>query len=179
MLGYPCESIFDKQDHAAMIVLETILSGYGYPGGWLHNELRGAGLVYFVQAFELTGPVPGYFAILSQTQPDKIDEVVSRIRRNLAQAKEGKIPADEFRTALRQIVAMHAQENTTHCRAGPAGRPGRALRPGLRLRQDLRRPHRGRDAGRSDPRRPQVPGPQRSGHLLAPAAWGKGLGIGE
>jgi zinc protease len=113
MLGYPCESIFDKQDHAAMIVLQTILSGYGYPGGWLHEELRGAGLVYFVQAFELTGPVPGYFAVLSQTQPDKIDEVVSRIRRNLAQAKEGKISADEFRAAVRQIVAMHAQENTT------------------------------------------------------------------
>jgi zinc protease len=113
MLGYPCESIFDKQDHAAMIVLQTILSGYGYPGGWLHEELRGAGLVYFVQAIELTGPVPGYFAVLSQTQPDKIDEVVSRIRRNLAQAKEGKIPADDFRAAVRQIVAMHAQENTT------------------------------------------------------------------
>jgi zinc protease len=112
MLGYPCESIFDKKDHAAMIVLQTILSGYGYPGGWLHEELRGAGLVYFVHAFELTGPVPGYFAVLSQTQPDKIDEVVSRIRRNLAQAKEGKIPADDFRAAVRQIVAMHAQENT-------------------------------------------------------------------
>ena len=56
MLGYPCESIFQRQDHAAMTVLKTILSGYGYPGGWLHNELRGRGLVYFVQAFEMTGP---------------------------------------------------------------------------------------------------------------------------
>jgi zinc protease len=113
MLGYPCESIFAQKDHAAMIVLQTILSGYGYPGGWLHDELRGAGLVYFVHAFEMTGPVPGYFAVLSQTQPERIDEVLGRIRRNLARAKEGKIPADEFRAAQRQIVAMHAQENTT------------------------------------------------------------------
>jgi len=113
MLGYPCESIFEKKDHAAMIVLQTILSGYSYPGGWLHEELRGAGLVYFVQATELTGPMPGFFVILSQTQPDKLDEVVIRIRRNLAQAKEGKIPAGDFPAAIRQIVAMHAQENTT------------------------------------------------------------------
>lgn len=112
MLGYPCESIFESKDHAAMVVLDTILSGYSYPGGWLHNELRGEGLVYFVHAFEMTGPVPGYFAVLSQTRPDKIDEVVSRIQRNLARAKEGKIPPDEFRTAVEQIVALHAQENT-------------------------------------------------------------------
>ena len=29
-----------------MTVLGTILAGYSYPGGWLHNELRGEGLVY-------------------------------------------------------------------------------------------------------------------------------------
>ena len=51
MLGYPCESIFQRKDHAAMTVLTAIMSGYAYPGGWLHNELREAGLVYFVQAF--------------------------------------------------------------------------------------------------------------------------------
>lgn len=113
MLGYPCESIFDKKDHAAMTVLDTVLSGYGYPSGWLHTELRGEGLVYFVHAFELTGPVPGYFTVLSQTRPDKVDEVVERIQRNIARAKEGKIPREDLRTALQQIVALHAQENTT------------------------------------------------------------------
>lgn len=113
MLGYPCESIFDKQDHAAMTVLYTILSGYSYPGGWLHNELRGEGLVYYVHAFEMTGPTAGYFTVLSQTQPSKIGEVVDRIRRNLDRAKKGDIPAEEFRTAVQQIVALHAQENVT------------------------------------------------------------------
>ena len=96
-----------------MTVLTTIMSGYGYPGGWLHNELREAGLVYFVQAFQMTGPAPGYFTVLSQTQPDKVGEVVSRIRRDIERAKQGKITAEEFRTAIEQIVALHAQENTT------------------------------------------------------------------
>jgi len=113
LLGYPCESIFEKKDHAAMTVLDTIMSGYAYPGGWLHNELRGAGLVYFVHAFEITGPAPGYFAILSQTRPDRIQEVVERIERNVARAKEGKVSEEEFRTAIEQVIALHAQENTT------------------------------------------------------------------
>ncbi len=113
MLGYPSTSIFDKKDHAAMTVLTTIMSGYGYPSGWLHNELRGAGLVYYVQAAEMTGPAPGYFTVLSQTQPDKVAEVVSYIRRDVERAKQGKITADEFRAARAQIVALHAQENTT------------------------------------------------------------------
>ena len=113
LLGYPCESIFDKRDHAAMTVLTAILSGYGYPSGWLHHELREAGLVYFVQAFEMTGPVPGYFTVVSQARPDKIGEVVSRIRGDIERAKLGKITAEEFHAAVRQIVALHAQENTT------------------------------------------------------------------
>ncbi|MGO9109875.1 MAG: M16 family metallopeptidase [Thermoguttaceae bacterium] len=113
MLAYACEGIHDRADHSAMIVLRAILNGYSTPGGWLHNELRGEGLVYYVQSTELTGPVPGYFLVTSQTRPDKLDEVVHRIRRNLDRAREGEIPEDEFRTAIDQIVALHAQENVT------------------------------------------------------------------
>ena len=57
--------------------------------------------------------MPGYFAILAQTQPDKIDEVVTRIVKNVDQAKAGKIDEDEFRTAVETVIALHAQENTT------------------------------------------------------------------
>ena len=89
------------------------MSGYSYPGGWLHNELRGEGLVYFVHASQLTGPAPGYFAFIAQTQPDKIDEVVQRIQKNVDRAKDGKITPEEFRTAIEMITSLHAQENTT------------------------------------------------------------------
>ena len=113
LLGYPGTSILDKEDYAALTLLDAIMSGYSYPGGWLHQELRGEGLVYFVHAFQITGPAPGYFAVLSQTQPDKIDEVVGRIRQNVARAKEGKISEEEFRTAVQMVTSLHAQENTT------------------------------------------------------------------
>jgi len=113
LMGYPGVSLLDKEDYAAMVVLDAITSGYSYPGGWLHNELRGEGLVYLVHAFQMTGPAPGYFAILAQTEPEKIDEVIGRLQKNVARAKAGEISPEEFRTAQQMVIALHAQENTT------------------------------------------------------------------
>lgn len=113
LVGYPGTSILDREDHAALTVLDAIMSGYSYPGGWLHNELRGAGLVYYVHAFQISGPAPGYFAILAQTQPGQIDEVLSRISANVERAVAGQVSEDEFRKAQQMIIALHAQENTT------------------------------------------------------------------
>jgi zinc protease len=113
MLGYPTASILQKEDFAAVTVLGAVMAGYYYPGGWLHNELRGEGLVYSVHASPVTGPVPGYFQIIAQTRPDKIDEVIDRIGRNVERAKEGRIGEDEFGTAVQRVIALHAQENTT------------------------------------------------------------------
>ncbi|MBN2294762.1 MAG: insulinase family protein [Pirellulales bacterium] len=113
MLGYPDTSILDKTDYAAMTVLDAIMSGYSYPGGWLHTELRGQGLVYYVHAMQITGPSPGFFSIMAQTRPDKLDEVVDRIRKNVQRVKDGKISQKEFDTAIQMIISLHAQENTT------------------------------------------------------------------
>ena len=113
LFGYPTASIFQKEDYAAMTLLGAVMAGYHYPGGWLHTEMRGAGLVYAVHALQVTGPVPGYFEILAQTRPDTLDEVVARIERNVARAKEGRIGEDEFQTAKQRVIALHAQEDTT------------------------------------------------------------------
>jgi len=113
MLGYSGTSVKNKQDYAALVLLDAITSGYGYPGGWLHNELRGAGLVYYVHALQITGPAPGYFVALSQMAPDKIQEVVERIQANFEKAKAGEISDDEFQRAKEMVIALHAQENTT------------------------------------------------------------------
>ena len=112
MFGYPTASIFEKEDYSAMTVLGAIMAGYQYPGGWLHNELRGEGLVYGVHASQMTGPAAGFFAIIAQTRPDKLAEVVSRIEKNVNRAKDGRISDDEFRIAVERVIALHAQENT-------------------------------------------------------------------
>ena len=139
MLGFSDPSIFVKEDHAAMVLLDAITSGYSYPGGWLHTELRGAGLVYFVHAMQITGPVPGYFAVIAQTQPDKINEVVDRIMKNIDKAKTGKISEEEF--PLRRENGHRLARPGKHHHREPSqnGRDVRTLRPGIRLRQTVRR----------------------------------------
>ncbi len=57
--------------------------------------------------------MPGYFVVLAQTMPEKIEEVVKRILANIDKAKAGKIDADEFRVAVDRVTSLHAQENTT------------------------------------------------------------------
>ena len=113
LAAYGGTRIRNKQDYAALTLLDAIMSGYSYPGGWLHNELRGEGLVYFIHAMQISGPAPGFFSIFSQTRPDKLDEVSERIRQNIARAKAGKISREEFRTAVQMVTSLHAQENTT------------------------------------------------------------------
>lgn len=112
-LGYPGTSVRNEADHAALTVLDAMCSGYQYPGGWLHNELRGEGLVYSVHAFLISGPAPGFFAVNAQTSPQAIDEVVSRIRKNLQRAKEGDFSDEELQRAKEMIVKLRAQQNTT------------------------------------------------------------------
>jgi zinc protease len=113
MFGYEGTSVLDGKDYAALTLLDAIMSGYSYPGGWLHNALRGEGLVYFVHAFQITGPAAGFFAILAQTQPEKVSTVVERIEQFVDRARQGQITEDEFRTAQQMVIALHAQENTT------------------------------------------------------------------
>lgn len=113
MMGYPGVSIRNEKDYHAMVLLDAITSGYSYPGGWLHNELRGEGLVYYVHALQITGPAPGYFVVISQVAPDKIKEVVGRIQKNLEKAKAGEISDDEFERSKEMVIALHAQQNTT------------------------------------------------------------------
>jgi zinc protease len=50
---------------------------------------------------------------MAQTQPDKVQEVVGRILKNIERAKEGKISAEEFHVAQQMVIALHAEENTT------------------------------------------------------------------
>ncbi|NMC21762.1 MAG: insulinase family protein, partial [Thermogutta sp.] len=112
-LGYTAPSVRDEKDYAAVQVLDTIMSGYGYPGGRLHEELRGQGLVYMVHATTFAGPAPGFFVIMSQTSPESLAEVISRIERCVEQAKAGRIEPKDVEIAKQLLTAYHAQENTT------------------------------------------------------------------
>ncbi len=113
VVAYQCPTIYQEEDYSAMIVLNAIMTGYGYPGGWLFPELRGEGLVYSAYGIMMSGPCPGYFVFMAQTRPDAVEEVTSRIRKNVVKAKAGTITTEEFEKAKQMIIALHAQDNVT------------------------------------------------------------------
>ena len=113
IIGFEGPSAFQKEDNAAISVLNAVMTGYGYPGGWIFPELRGEGLVYSVFGTNMSGPCPGFFIFMAQTRPDAVDEVIKRLRRNIDKAKNGQITQEEIDKAKKMMIAFHAQDNTT------------------------------------------------------------------
>jgi zinc protease len=91
-------------DRLPLDVLDTIISGYRMPGGWLHNELRGKRLVYVVHAYNWTGLAPGAFTTYAACEPDKAPQVVEIIRKNLDKAATYKPTRQEIEEAVNTII---------------------------------------------------------------------------
>ncbi|MBI5759642.1 MAG: insulinase family protein, partial [Planctomycetales bacterium] len=113
LIAYPTISIHDEKTRSALEMLDAVLTGGGGAGGRLHEELRGATLVYYVFGMQMIGPAPGYFVFLAQTRPENVSEVRSRIQVNLDKILREGIPAGEFALAKQKLLASHAMKNTT------------------------------------------------------------------
>jgi zinc protease len=101
----------DVDDHLALMLLDTIISGYYMPSGWLHEQLRGRQLVYVVHAYQQTGFVPGAFAVYAGTQPDTAPEVVRMVQENLAKAVDYLPTREELDQAILTITTADALNN--------------------------------------------------------------------
>jgi zinc protease len=110
-------AVTDTQDTVPMDVLDTIISGYRYPTGWLHDALRGGdrSLVYEVHAQNLPGLSPGYFWMYAGCEPDKVDEVHRLVTEQFDKARAGAFTEEELERA-RSIIAttelMSSQSNS-------------------------------------------------------------------
>jgi zinc protease len=113
-VGFPGTSLTNLEDRYALHILDAIISGIGFPGGWLHTELRGKQLVYVVHAFNWLGLEPGYFGIMAATQPQKVNEVIEVMLQNLDKAKAGTISADELERAKQLAVIAERLDRQTN-----------------------------------------------------------------
>ncbi|MEI7836190.1 MAG: pitrilysin family protein [Planctomycetota bacterium] len=104
MIAVPGMRVADRQDCLAINVLDTIISGYRMPGGWLHNELRGKQLVYVVHAQNAPGVQPGAFVVYAACQSEKVPEVLTVIRANLARAADYTPSQQEIDRAVNTIL---------------------------------------------------------------------------
>jgi zinc protease len=85
-----------SKDWYATRVLDAITSGIGYPGGWLHETLRGQKLVYYVHAWNNALPEGGYFAVLAGTAPATADSALRIIREKMDKAKREYVTDTEL-----------------------------------------------------------------------------------
>jgi zinc protease len=117
-VAYPGMDIYSVRDRFAMDVLDTVVSGYQMPGGWLHEQLRGRGLVYEVHAFSLEGLRPGYFAAMAVCRPEKAPEVASLIEDAMDRARREDFTEGQLAPARATVVtAMELGRETVDASA--------------------------------------------------------------
>jgi len=100
---------FDDPDAPVVDVLDAVVSGIGYPSGWLHEALRGGekSLVYFVHAYPAFGIDGGYFGVMTQTTPENYDEVLEIILDRMALTQHKEIGPEELEQAKNMCITMH------------------------------------------------------------------------
>jgi len=113
MVAAPGMKITDLADRLPIAVLDTIISGWHLPAGWLHTELRGKQLVYVVHAYNWSGLAPGAFQVYAACQPDKAQQVVEIIRKNLDKAASYVPTQREIDLAVNSILTAELLDNQT------------------------------------------------------------------
>ncbi|RAP34078.1 hypothetical protein DID75_00445 [Candidatus Marinamargulisbacteria bacterium SCGC AG-410-N11] len=103
LLGFDTTKLNQVEDNLKIDILDAVLSGMNYPGGRLHTQLRGEGLVYVVHAMNRTGIDQGYFFIYALTSADKVERVKSIILDHIQSVKYESITDKEFSLAKSQV----------------------------------------------------------------------------
>jgi zinc protease len=104
ILGFLGTTI-DSADRYPLEVLNTVLTGQG---GRLFLELRDKeSLAYVVFSFSLEGVEPGYLGVYLACQPDKLDQAISGIKRELKRVQEEKLSPDELERAKNYLVGSY------------------------------------------------------------------------
>jgi len=115
-IGFDGMKIVDVDDVVPMAVLDTIISGYRLPTGWLFESLRGndRSYVYEVHAVNFPGLVPGYFGAYAACQPEKVNEVYKIMTEQFDKARAGKFSEEELVRAKTIITTTDVMEQQTN-----------------------------------------------------------------
>jgi zinc protease len=113
---------YSSSDGYAMDVLDAVISGIYYPGGWLHTELRGNQLVYVVHAYNFTGFDAGYFGIYAATFEEALDQAMEIIDGDMERIVTELVDDDELGKAKQLCVIMRqTSRQTNSSQASDAG----------------------------------------------------------
>ncbi len=101
LLAYPGVSISDESRYP-LEVLNSILNGLG---GRLFYSLRDRqGLAYMLGSFQILGLDPGAFVFYIATTPEKKDEALALLKKEVERVKKEKISQEELSRAKAQLL---------------------------------------------------------------------------
>ncbi len=118
VIGFESDNAIGQAVNDPLDVIDTITSGQGYPTGYLHEVLRGQGLVYVVHAMNSPGQghdLPGAFIAYAGTEPGKVNQVVDLMLQNIArvQGSDADMIPDWFNRAKHLMVINEAMQRET------------------------------------------------------------------
>src|SRR5207237_6955640 len=93
ILFFDSKTVVGDDNHPALIVADTLCSGFGYPTGYLFESLRGEGLVYDVNAYVMPGrsaALPGAFIVYAVCDPKNAQKVIDGILLQMARLQSAK-----------------------------------------------------------------------------------------
>jgi zinc protease len=106
----------EDPDRPTVDVIDAVLSGIGYPSGWLQEALRGGNqsLVYVVHAFPFSGIDGGHFGIITQTTMANYDKVLEIILAKLEKIQQQPLESEELAAAKDMVITMHEMSLETN-----------------------------------------------------------------
>jgi zinc protease len=118
VIGFEANPVVGDPANFPLVVADTMSSGFGYPTGYLHETLRGRGLVYEVHALNQPGmnsKLPGTFLAYAGCDPSKVNEVVDLMLENLArlQGRAEDMDPSWFVRSKQLAVTTDAMDNET------------------------------------------------------------------
>lgn len=118
VIAFGSDSRIGDPANAVLDVADAMCSGWSYPTGYLHETLRGRGLVYVVHAYNNPGRseiLPGAFVIYAGCEPAKINEVVELIVENIArfQGSAEDMNVSWFERSKKSMLASEALSHET------------------------------------------------------------------
>lgn len=118
VIGFRAEPVIGEPANYPLIVADTMASGFGYPTGYLHETLRGRGLVYEVHALNQMGlnqELPGTFLAYAGCAPSQVNEVVDLMLENIArlQGSAADMDAGWFARSKQLAITSDAMSNET------------------------------------------------------------------
>lgn len=118
VIGFDSGSMIGDPDYYSLTLADTLTSGYGFPTGYLHQVLRGQGLVYVVHGQNWPGrttSTPGTFFVYAGCSPDKVNQVVDLILLNMGrlQGSDQDIQTAWFSRGQQLTITDEAMSNET------------------------------------------------------------------